>query len=53
MEANMNYKNAYKKLKQYNQLHLLEHYHSLNASGQKSLLAQIDDINFDILDVLR
>ncbi len=48
----MNYKNAYKKLKQYNQLHLLEHYHSLNASGQKSLLAQIDDINFDILDVL-
>lgn len=48
----MNYKNAYKKLEKYNQLHLLNYYDSLSADAQKSLLAQIDDINFDILDIL-
>lgn len=48
----MNYKDAYKKLEKNDQLHLLAYYNNLTTSEQKSLLAQIDDINFDILDVL-
>lgn len=48
----MNYKDAYQKLEKYNQLHILTHYDSLTANEQKNLLAQIDDIDFDVLKVL-
>lgn len=49
----MDYKKAYDVLEQYGQLHILKHYDSLTAIEQKNLLAQIDEIDFSVLDALK
>lgn len=49
----MDYKKAYDILEKYDQLHLLKHYESLTAEMQKNLLAQIDEIDFSVLDALK
>ncbi|MGN0395919.1 MAG: UDPGP type 1 family protein, partial [Coprococcus sp.] len=48
----MDYKKAYDILEKYGQLHVLKHYDSLTANQQKNLLAQIGEINFEVLDAL-
>ena len=49
----MDYKKAYDILEKYDQLHILKHYESLTAEMQKNLLAQIDEIDFSVLDALK
>ena len=48
----MNYNEAYELLKAKNQLHILRYYDELDNEGKESLLKQISDIDFSILDNL-
>lgn len=48
----MNYKEAYELLGAHNQQHLLSGFDSLSVAEQDSLLSQIDEIDFDVLDAL-
>ena len=45
----MNYGEAYQKLEQYGQLHVLKYYQELTEGEQEKLLAQIEDVDFGIL----
>lgn len=49
----MNYQEAYTKLKKFGQEHVLKYYNELTGDQQASLLQQIDDTDFTILDALR
>ena len=48
----MNYNEAYELLKAKDQLHILRYYDELDNEGKESLLKQISDIDFSILDNL-
>lgn len=48
----MTYENALEILKKYGQEHVLAYYDELNEEEKKSLLLQIDEIDFSMFDVL-
>lgn len=48
----MNYESAYKLLKEKGQLHLLRFYDELDDNQKNSLLSQIDDIDFSLIDMI-
>lgn len=48
----MNYQDAYKKLTNYGQLHVFNHYNDLNFKEQEELLSQIDVTDFSVLNFL-
>lgn len=45
----MNYRDAYEKLEQYHQLHVLKYYEELTAQQQEELLNQIETTDFEVL----
>ena len=45
----MNYQEAYKKLEEYGQLHVLKYYEELSKGEQETLLAQIEQTDFAVL----
>ena len=45
----MNYQEAYKKLEEYGQLHVLKYYGELSKEEQETLLAQIEQTDFAVL----
>ena len=45
----MNYQEAYRKLEQYGQLHVLKYYDTLAAEEKQALLKQIDATDFSVL----
>ena len=45
----MNYQEAYKKLEEYGQLHVLKYYEELSKEEQEALLAQIEQTDFAVL----
>lgn len=49
----MNQKQAYAKLEKYGQLHVLKYYEELSAAEKEALLAQIESIDFEVLDSLK
>lgn len=46
----MNYKEAYKKLEEYKQLHILEYYDELSYYEQQELISQINETDFSVLN---
>ncbi|MDE7225406.1 MAG: UDPGP type 1 family protein, partial [Ruminococcus sp.] len=48
----MNYENTQKLLAEYGQEHLLEYYNELDSHEQENLLAQIEKIDFSLLESL-
>lgn len=48
----MNYEQAHKLLSEKNQLHLLKYYDSLSDNEKASLLSQIADIDFSLIDMI-
>ena len=49
----MDYKQAYEKLEQYGQTHLLRYYDELDPAGQEALLEQIGKTDFSVVDSLK
>lgn len=49
----MNYDNAYRLLEQKNQLHILKYYDTLSDDEKESLLSQIEEIDFSVIDMDR
>ncbi|MDE6212241.1 MAG: UTP--glucose-1-phosphate uridylyltransferase [Lachnospiraceae bacterium] len=45
----MNYQEAYKKLEEYGQLHVLKYYEELSKEEQETLLTQIEQTDFSVL----
>ena len=48
----MNYESAYKLLEEKGQLHLLKYYDNLTDSEKITLLSQIDEIDFSLIDMI-
>lgn len=48
----MNYETAYELLKEKGQLHLLKYYDSLSENEKSSLLSQIEEIDFNLIDMI-
>ena len=48
----MNYETAYELLKEKGQLHLLKYYDSLSENEKSSLLSQIEEIDFSLIDMI-
>ena len=48
----MNYENAYKLLEEKGQLHLLKYYDTLSEAEQATLLNQISEIDFSLIDMI-
>ena len=49
----MDYREAYEKLEQYNQTHLLRYYDELEESEQEALLQQIEKTDFSVVESLK
>lgn len=49
----MNYNEAYKKLEEYGQTHLLKYYDELSEDSKKSLLSQIENLDLSLLKLTR
>ena len=49
----MNYSEAYELLKKHDQTHILKYYDELSGSEQENLLAQIEKLDFSLLDLLK
>ena len=46
----MQYQEAYNRLEQYGQTHLLRYYDTLSAAEQAALLQQISEMDFSVLE---
>ena len=46
----MQYQEAYNRLEQYGQTHLLRYYDTLSAAEQEALLQQISEMDFSVLE---
>lgn len=47
----MNYQEAYTKLEKYGQLHVLKYYDELGEEEKETLLAQIEQTDFEVLSL--
>ena len=49
----MNYQRAYELLEKYGQLHVLKYYEEISQEEQKELLAQVKEIDYSLLDLVK